>query len=277
MGAPAGMWQRDEAACARYESCSVRHLLSPWAGELLERVEPLRDARVLDLACGTGLMARLASPLVGAGGAITGIDGLESMLSVARRLPAPPGARIEWLHGDAARLPAAGAMFDIVLCHEALQFFPDRGAALREVRRVLKPGGRLAFGMWNCIERQPYFEALAIATERHLGKEAGDFQRAACALCDPQEIAALFARAGFASALVQRLRKEVHLPPAAEFPAEHLASTSLAAPFAGLEPGRRAALLAEIEQSLAPYRDASGISVPFEIHLVSWPTRAAGG
>jgi ubiquinone/menaquinone biosynthesis C-methylase UbiE len=277
MGVPAGMWQRDEAACRRYESCSVRHLLSPWAPELLARAQPLRGTQVLDLACGTGLIARLAAPEAGPGGRVIGIDGAQSMLTVARSLPVPPGAPIEWRHGDAARLPADDAAFDAVLCHEALQFFPDRVEALREVRRVLRPHGRLAFGMWSCIERLPYFEVLANAVERHLGEEAAAMMRSACALSDPREISALFAAAGFAAAAIERLREEVRLPDPGQFPAEHLASTSLAAPFAALGREPRAALLADIERQLAPYRDAGGgMSVPFEIHVVSWPAHGPG-
>jgi ubiquinone/menaquinone biosynthesis C-methylase UbiE len=270
MSAPAPAWQRDEAACRRYQDCSVRYILSPWAPELLARVQPCAGAQVLDVACGTGLIARLAAGEVGPRGRILGIDSSEHMLGVARSLPPPAGATIDWCHADAAHLPVGDGTCEVVLCHQGLQFFPDRLAALREVRRVLARQGRLAFAMWSDIAHQPYFDSQAQAVERYLGTGAGELVRSACRLCDPDEIVELFAAAGFGDTVVRRLRKTVHLPPAVEFAHEHLAGTSLASAVDGLEPPRREALFAQVAKRMEPYGDSSGMMVPFEIHLVYW-------
>ena len=98
---------------------------------------------MLDVACGTGTVARLAAARVGSAGAVTGVDLTPGMLAVARRIEAE-GAPIDWQEASADRLPLPDASADVALCSLGLQFFPDRPAALREMRRVLIPGGRLA-------------------------------------------------------------------------------------------------------------------------------------
>jgi len=97
---------------------------------------------VLDVACGTGIVARQAAPLVGADGQVVALDMNPAMLAVARALPAPSGATIHWREGDAMDLPFEDGAFDVVLCQHGLQFVPDRARAVREMRRVLAPGGR---------------------------------------------------------------------------------------------------------------------------------------
>jgi ubiquinone/menaquinone biosynthesis C-methylase UbiE len=136
---------------------------------LLEYAAPQPGERVLDVACGTGSVARHAAPLVGADGKVIGLDLNPGMLAVARALPAPPGATIEWLEGNATSLALPDDAFELVLCQQGLQFFPDRGAALREMRRVLAEGGRVAISVWQALPRHPVYEALFEATAPHLG------------------------------------------------------------------------------------------------------------
>jgi ubiquinone/menaquinone biosynthesis C-methylase UbiE len=92
------------------------------------------------------------------------------MLAVARAVPHGGGAWIDWREGDATTLPFPNASFDIVFCHQGLQFFSDRRATLCEIHRVLALGGRVAFAVWSYIERNPYFRTLADAVERHVGR-----------------------------------------------------------------------------------------------------------
>jgi len=104
---------------------------------------------VLDVACGTGVVTRAAAERVASGGRVAGIDLNPGMIAVARSLPPTAGAAIEWHEASALALPFADSGFDVVLCQQGLQFFPDKALALREMRRVLRPGGRLALSVWN--------------------------------------------------------------------------------------------------------------------------------
>jgi ubiquinone/menaquinone biosynthesis C-methylase UbiE len=125
--------------------------------------------RALDVACGTGSVARHVAPLVGAAGQVVGLDISPAMLAVARALPASAGAPIAWQEGNAIRLDLPDDAFELVLCQQGLQFFPDRAAALREMRRVLTAGGRVAISVWQALQRHPVYAALFHATARHLG------------------------------------------------------------------------------------------------------------
>ncbi|HUL72065.1 MAG TPA: methyltransferase domain-containing protein [Vicinamibacterales bacterium] len=149
-----------------YEQYLVAPLFRPFAQDLLHRVALRDHERLLDLACGTGIVARLARESLGDRVHIVGLDASPEMLGVARRVA--PG--IDWRQGDATRLPAGDdEVFDAVTCHQGLQFFPDKPAAIREMRRVLAPGARLAIGTWLSAEDLPLMRDLQRVAERRLG------------------------------------------------------------------------------------------------------------
>src|SRR5262249_53538725 len=147
--------------------------------------------RVLDVACGTGVVAREAARRVGSGGSVTGIDCNEGMLVVARRL-APA---IQWQIGAAEALPAASGAFDVVVSQFGLMFFGDRMAALKEMWRVLRPGGGLAVAVWDALEHSPGYAAMVALLERLFGKRIADELRAPFALGDRKALASLFSDA----------------------------------------------------------------------------------
>ena len=149
-----------------YEKTLVPALFRPWAELMLENAGPQRGARVLDVACGTGIVARLALERQKGAGRVVGIDVSGPMLAVAREIePA-----IDWREGDAAALPVArDERFDRVLCQQGIQFFADRAAAARELKRVTAPGGLLLAAVWRSTETMPVFEALQRVAERHVG------------------------------------------------------------------------------------------------------------
>src|SRR5262249_13923549 len=151
-----------------YERYLVPAIFGPWAADLLALAAPQPGERVLDLACGTGAVARLTAERVGTAGAVIGLDLNPGMTELARSLPAPRGAAVEWRVGTALELPFTNATFDLALCQQGLQFFSDRAAALGETRRVLRSGGRLALSVWRSIDRSPGFAALAEALAEHV-------------------------------------------------------------------------------------------------------------
>lgn len=149
-----------------YEQALVGPLFRPWAELILDDVQLTPGDRLLDVACGTGIVARLARERLGATGTVVGIDSSPAMLAVARRV----GAGIEWREGDAAALPLQDdEQFDIVVCQQGLQFMPDKLAAARQLRRALAPGGRLAVSTWRPDEVVPVCRDLRHIAERHVG------------------------------------------------------------------------------------------------------------
>src|SRR5262245_15766991 len=177
-------WHLSGNAADFYEKY-VRLFMEPWVHCLVD-VAALQPAEhILDVACGTGFVARLAAERVGAKGRVVGVDLNPSMIEAARAASGHETAvPIEWRTGDAGSLPFENGTFDAVLCQQGVQFFPDRGRALREMRRVLRLGGRLAFTVWSAISDTPYHTALADVLTRHLSAEAGSMARAPSALHD---------------------------------------------------------------------------------------------
>jgi ubiquinone/menaquinone biosynthesis C-methylase UbiE len=185
-----------------YERWLVPVLFRPWVHPLLDRAELAAGDRVLDVACGTGIVARLAKERLGEGGRVAGVDLSEEMLAVARGL-APD---VDWRQGDAAALPFGGSeQFDVILCQQGLQFFPDRPAAAREMRRVLAPGGRIAVSAWRPLEETPFFREVHEIAERQLGP----FVDRRYSLGSAGEIEDVLASAGFRSVRVETMTRTV--------------------------------------------------------------------
>jgi ubiquinone/menaquinone biosynthesis C-methylase UbiE len=149
-----------------FEQELVPAIFDRYARDLLERARPFGPSdRILDLGCGTGIVARILRGRLGGGARLTGLDINAPMLAKAAGI-APD---IEWREGNACALPFADGSFDVVLSQQMLQFVPDREAAVREIRRVLAPGGRLIASTWRPRSEQPLFEALGRIAEKHLG------------------------------------------------------------------------------------------------------------
>jgi SAM-dependent methyltransferase len=248
-------------------------IADPFARVLLEHAAPARGERVLDLACGTGSVARQAAPMVGPEGTVIGVDVNPAMLDVARALPAPTGAKIEWQEGDAMALPLPDQAFDLVLCQQGLQFFPDRAASLREVRRVLDDGGRVVVSVWRSLREHRLYEALFAATARHLGVDPSAVA-SAFSLGDPEELRALLATAGFKGIGITPRSLDVHLEVPERFVEFAVLGAATTIPaFAGLDSGARARLVEAVAQETAPlvrqHRDEDRLTFPMSTNIAS--------
>lgn len=242
-----------------YQDFLVPGMFAPFAETLLEDTGVAPGARVLDVACGTGVVTRLAAHRAGAAGAVTGVDMMEPMLAVARAQPAEDGAApITYVQGDAAELPVEDGAFDVVTCHHGLQFFPDRVAALREARRALAPGGTLAVGCWSAPESAPTFQALIEALGRHMGDELGAAMSAPFALGDPDALRTAIEEAGFREIDVHQDTLEVSFTAHEDFAPRALAAGPLAAPFAAAPPETRAAIAADVAVALSRHATPDG-------------------
>lgn len=171
------------------------------AQDLIDRVSLRPGERVLDVACGTGIVSRYAARCVGTLGHVTGVELNPAMLEVARKV-AEYVDQIEFKEGSALELPVPDASFDAALCQAAIQFIPDRELAVREMYRALKPGGRAALNVFRTAEHMPSFAHLITALEKHAGTEAADFMRSPFVMESVSQMRSLFEQAGFASVSV---------------------------------------------------------------------------
>jgi ubiquinone/menaquinone biosynthesis C-methylase UbiE len=180
-----------------FERVLVPSIFDRYARDLIARARPIGPSdRVLDLGCGTGIVARALRERLGGGAKLAGVDVSPKMIAKARSL-APD---IEWHEGDALALPFADGSFDLVLCQQMLQFVPDRLKAVREMRRVLAPRGRLLVSTWKPRAFQPLHDALGRIAERHLG--TGNDKRYSL---DADVVTSLLSEAGFSELDVQNV------------------------------------------------------------------------
>ena len=252
-------------AAELYERYAVRYMMGPWARALVELAALRRGERVLDLACGTGLVARLAAPQVGSTGQVTGLDFNAGMLAVARSLAPPSGAPIKWVEGSAVAMDFPDASFDVILCQQGLQFFPDKLAALREMHRVLVPGGRVLLSVWKSAG--PYNIAVGEAVERHAGAEAASKYRASRRVPDADALHRMLAEARFHDVQVRPAMMTIRLPPIEGFVLSHLSASPVAGAIAALSDGERTALARQVKVALQAYADGDGVAVPDETNI----------
>jgi ubiquinone/menaquinone biosynthesis C-methylase UbiE len=259
-------WQLQGSAAELYERYLVPAITSLWAADLIERGAPRAGERVLDVACGTGIVARLAAGRMGEG-RVVGLDINPGMLAVARSLPPGAGPAIEWHEGSVLDMPFPDGSFDLCLCQLGLQFFPDRAVALRGMKRVLRNNGRLALSVFAAIEHTAVTKALADSLDRRLGPGASAVKRAEHSLSDTGELRRLAGEAGLRDAVVQGVPNTIRFPSPQLYVRVQLTATPLAGTVAGLETADREALVDAVASDLAA---AMGGAVDGE--LVS-PTR----
>jgi SAM-dependent methyltransferase len=251
-----------------YERHLVPSIFGPWARDLVEMAALGPGERVLDIACGTGIVARTAARRVGSGGRVVGLDVSAPMLDAARSAAAAEGVSIEWREGSAVKLPLPDTAFDLVLCQQGLQFFPDRSAALREMHRVLSPGGRLVLSVWRPIDHSPGFAVLAEALTRHVSFQAGTLMTSGpFGLSSTEELRTLIAGANFSDITIRPAVKILRYPSPDEFVLRYAAGSALAGPVTGADENARAALLAEVNVKLQSYVDDQGLAFPIESNL----------
>lgn len=260
-------WHLSDSAAERYERVAVRYILGPWAPGLVEHAALQPGECVLDVACGTGVVARLAAQKVGAEGHVTGLDLNPGMLAVARSLPPVSGAPITWVESSAGAMDVLDAAFDVVVCQQGFQFFPDQPAALREIHRVLVPGGRVALSVWKGAGL--YSTAVGEAIAQHVDVDTATRFRASRVVPSAEALHRLLVEAGFHDVDVHLVTMTIHLPPIEEYVPLHLAATPIAAVIEALTEETRAALVSDAASALQPYVDGDGVALPEETHIAT--------
>jgi ubiquinone/menaquinone biosynthesis C-methylase UbiE len=191
-----------------YEQALVQPLFRPFAEAMIDELVIKPGDRVLDVACGTGIVARLAYER--ARSQVVGIDLSPPMVALARQI----ASNIEFREGDATALPLqSNEVFDVVTCHQGFQFFPNRLAAARQMRRALAPGGRAAVATWCNDEEYPFLRALRAVVERYLGSIADRRH----SLHNEDELANTLRAGGFEDVRVSKVHRWVRFADGAVF------------------------------------------------------------
>jgi ubiquinone/menaquinone biosynthesis C-methylase UbiE len=251
------------AAAELYEAQFVPALFAEWAPRLIELAGVVPGQAVLDVACGTGIVARTVADRLGGRGRVVGLDLNEAMLAVARRVR----PEIEWRQGDAARLPFPDAAFDVALCQMAFMFFPDRAQALREMARVVTAGGIVAMAVPSRLASQPAYAPFVELAAHHAGAEATGLLGTYFASGDLDELQHLVAAAGMRVMATRTHMGTVKCPSVDAFVATEVESTPLRERISDdvYERIRRGA-----HEVLAPFTAADGtLEAPFECQVVT--------
>ncbi len=254
----------DTTAAMAYERLILPAFMLPAAKAAIEHAPPLPGEKVLDVACGTGLVARLIAKRVAPGGTIECLDLDPAMIAVASELVrAPPGVDLTWHCASALSMPFEDKVFDAVICLHGLQFMPDFGAALREMNRVMKPGSRLLVTVWSAIDQNKGHLAVFSGLERQQVTPMAMLK--AFILGDSGKLEGFANSAGFDEVRVSVVPGRVRFPSAQHF-VEALAAGAVAArhALAGLPENQRTKFMAEMTEEFRQYEDDGGVAPPNE-------------
>ena len=259
-------------AAQLYEREWVPALFDKWAQNTAKLAPAKAGDAALDVACGTGVVARLVAAQTGITGRVTGIDLNPCMLEVARTQSEPQDdlslGTVEFRQADACNLPFPDASFQVAYCQFGLQFFADRAKALREMRRVLVPEGRVALTVWGAIEKSPGFAILARALERDIGATEAQIVRSAYSFCSPSEMRSMMEAAGFCDVAIATHSELVQFRSVDHFITTCLTGSRLGEAVFKVDQCTRRILIDRVRAGLARYERPDGLCFPVEALLL---------
>jgi ubiquinone/menaquinone biosynthesis C-methylase UbiE len=243
-------------------------IFGPWALEVVDRAVLSPGEHVLDVGCGTGPATRLAAKQLASSGRVVGLDIDPVRLALARSLTAQERLNIDWFEGSALDLPFEANTFDVALCCLTLQFLPDRNKGLREIHRVLKPGGRLVASVWRSVEHCPGYHAFSEAMSKASGKEPEPMPP--FSLGDAEELRTLAKVAGFKDVKVHQTTKISRFASASQF-VEAIAAGAATTRRAleAFDGKTRETIGASVAASLQKYTDRDGLGLPMGANILT--------
>lgn len=260
-------FQLSDSAVAVYEDQKVTAMFGPLARATLGVVPVAKDDTVLDVACGTGIVARSIFEKFGPVQPIVGTDLNDGMIGMARHVTRDAAHSFEWHVADVEKLPFETGRFSLVICQQGIQYFPDEQAALKEIRRVMASGGRLVMSVWGGAS--DFFLAMAESVGRHVDPDVGARYLAPFSYKNTDRLPEMLASAGFRNVVVETLTVDrtmtetvVSLPK--EILAHPAGSQVQAAGEAAVQ-----AIAGDVSAACSKYQHGNDMIVPQRAHLFS--------
>lgn len=263
----AQIWQLEGSSAEAYERYLVPMMFAPWAEQLVELAGVGAGERVLDVACGTGIVARYAATRVGPQGGVVGLDLNQGMLKTARAAASVAGAGVEWMEASASEMPFAEGEFHVLFCQQALQFFHNKPDTLHEMHRVLMPEGRLAISVWRPIRYNPAYVVLTQALQEHVGAHTAEMMRSPFPAWSVDDLRVLLKEAGFRQVRITIGIGPMRYPSVEEFLRREAASSLLGSHLAALDRDAHRRLITDLEEALHDYADDEGLVFPMQTYI----------
>jgi ubiquinone/menaquinone biosynthesis C-methylase UbiE len=260
-----------DKAAATYEQ-SWQRQLSPAQTTLLARAALAPGERIVDVACGTGLVTFAAADAVGPAGSVVGVDLSEAMVDLARARARERGlghTRFERMDAEKLELPTAS--FDVVLCALGLMYVPDAPKAVAEMVRLLAPGGRLVAAVWGRRSRCGWAEIFPIVDAQVKSEVCPLFFSLGAA----DQLGAIFQGAGLADVVTDRIETRLEWASADEACGAAFVGGPVALAYSRFDEATRLAVQAAYLDSIEPWRNGSGYAVPGEFVIVTGACSAA--
>jgi SAM-dependent methyltransferase len=234
-----------------YEDLFVPALFAQWVPTLLHHAVVAAGQSVLDVACGTGVVARQAAQLVGPTGTVSGVDLNPVMIEVARER----ASTVDWRVGDAADLPYADERFDVALCQSALFFFADPARAVQEMARVVREGGSVALQTYAGLDEQPAYGPFVATVARLAGDDARRLLGTYWSQGDLNGLSTLLEGAGLEANAADRLLGHVRFPSMDAFVHTEIQATPLGS---RIDDATYGAILRETRHALVDHEQTDG-------------------
>jgi len=258
--------QIDTTAAEAYERLMVPGIFLRWTEYLIKLAAPQPGEHVLDVACGTGIGARLAAHAVGSTGRVAGLDIDPGVIEVARKVSQSTATPIAWHCASALKMPFKDGEFDLGLCQQGVQFFPDRLAGFAEIRRVLRPSGRLVASIWAALEFNKGHYAVVQALERQAVDASG--AKRACSFADADDIRETAARAGLTNIDLRTEDEVSHFESIQTFIEGMTIGSSTRHAVALLPENGRDRFIEDVTTMLEPYLVGGELAYPMRTHIL---------